>query len=283
MNLPFSKQKSCLKVNVKGYASIIANEGGLYMTYTVITGASSGIGFETAVTFANEGKNLILVARRKEKLEALKEEIHEINPELDVIVRVIDLSDNEQVYSLYENLKEFDIDTWINNAGFGNFDAVGDQDLPKIETMLRLNNEALTILSTLYVRDYADIEGTQLINVSSGGGYTIVADAVTYCATKFFVSAFTEGLAQELEGKGAKLKAKVLAPAATETEFAERSLDVDEFNYEQAIPKYHTAKEMAGFMLDLYNSDNVVGIVDGNTYEFSLRDPIYPYASRTSN
>ncbi|WP_270181043.1 SDR family NAD(P)-dependent oxidoreductase [Alkalihalobacillus sp. CinArs1] len=253
------------------------------MTYTVITGASSGIGYETALTFAEEGKNLILVARREEKLEALKKEIQNINSELDVVVRVADLSINEQVYNLYENLKEYEIDTWINNAGFGNFDSVGDQDLPKIETMLRLNNEALTILSSLYVRDYADKEGTQLINVSSGGGYTIVADAVTYCATKFFVSAFTEGLAQELEGKGAKLKAKVLAPAATETEFAERSLDVDEFSYEQAVPQYHTAKEMAAFMLDLYKSDKVVGIVDGYTYEFSLRDPIYPYASRAAD
>ena len=74
--------------------------------------------------------------------------------------------------------------------------------------MLHLNIEALTILSSLFVRDYENVEGTQLINVSSGGGYTIVADAVTYCATKFYVSAFTEGLSQELKGRGAKMQAK---------------------------------------------------------------------------
>lgn len=71
--------------------------------------------------------------------------------------------------------------------------------------MLHLNIEALTVLSSLYVRDYTDVEGTQIINISSGGGYLIVADAVTYCATKFYVSAFTEGLAQELKGKGAAM------------------------------------------------------------------------------
>ncbi|WP_226585265.1 SDR family NAD(P)-dependent oxidoreductase [Halobacillus litoralis] len=253
------------------------------MKYTVITGASSGIGYETALAFASKGKNLILTARREEKLKKLKEEIHKINDEVNVEIHLADLSINHEVYDLYESLKEYSIETWINNAGFGNFDSVGDQNLKKIESMLRLNNEALTILSTLYVRDYSDVEGAQLINVSSGGGYTVVADAVTYCATKFFVSAFTEGLAQELQSKGAQLKAKVLAPAATETEFAERSLDVESFSYNESVPQYHTAKEMADFMMDLYDSDQVVGIVDGQSYEFNLRRPIYPYADRSRN
>ena len=221
-----------------------------------------------------------MAARRTAKLEELKNEVHKINADLDVIIREADLSLNENVYAFYESLENIEIETFINNAGFGNFDPVGKQKLPKIETMLRLNNEALTILSSLFVRDYANVEGTQLINVSSGGGYTIVADAVTYCATKFFVSAFTEGLAQELQGQGAKMQAKVLAPAATETEFANRSMDVDNFEYEGTVPQYHTAKEMADFMLDLYDSNQVVGIVDGNTYEFQLKNPIYPYVAR---
>ncbi|MEK3790022.1 SDR family NAD(P)-dependent oxidoreductase [Paenibacillus sp. FSL K6-1230] len=253
------------------------------MKYTVITGASSGIGYESALAFAARGKNLIIAARRTEELEQLKATVADMNPELDVIIRTVDLSVTANVHEFYEGLRDYQIETWINNAGFGNFASVGEQKLDKIETMLHLNIEALTVLSSLYVRDYAEVEGTQLINVSSGGGYVIVADAVTYCATKFYVSAFTEGLAQELRGKGAALQAKVLAPAATETEFAQRSLDVDEFQYKGSIPKYHTAREMAGFMLDLYDSQQVVGIVDGTTYEFQLRDPLYPYVSRMRN
>jgi uncharacterized protein len=249
--------------------------------YTVITGASSGIGYETALAFAARGKNLVIVARRTEELEKLKTEIVKVNAELDVVIKTVDLSNTKNAYTLYEDLKEYEIETWINNAGFGNFASVGDQNLTKIETMLNLNIEALTILTSLYVRDYSTAEGTQLINVSSGGGYTIIGNAITYCASKFYVSAFTEGLAHELKEKGASMQAKVLAPAATETEFAKVSNDLEEnVKFEGLLPKYHTAKEMAGFMLDLYDSEKVVGIVDGLTYEFQLKDPIYPYAVR---
>ncbi|MFE6707625.1 SDR family NAD(P)-dependent oxidoreductase [Bacillus thuringiensis] len=251
------------------------------MKYTVITGASSGIGYETALALAARGKNLIIAARRTEELEKLKSKVAEMNPDLDVVIRTVDLSVTANAYEFYESLRNYQIETWINNAGFGNFASVGEQNLNKIETMIHLNIEALTILSTLYVRDYAEVEGTQLINISSGGGDLIIDDSVTYCASKFYVSAFTEGLAQELKEKGAAMQGKVLAPAATETEFAKRSLDTDEFQYEGVVPKFHTAKEMAGFMLELYDSEKVVGIVNGETYEFQLRDPIFPYVTRT--
>ncbi|HHT7237272.1 MULTISPECIES: SDR family NAD(P)-dependent oxidoreductase [Bacillus cereus group] len=253
------------------------------MKYTVITGASSGIGYETALAFAARGKNLIIAARRTEELEKLKSKVADINVDLDVVIRTVDLSVTTNVYAFYESLQDYQIETWINNAGFGNFASVGEQNLNKIETMLHLNIEALTLLSSLYVRDYSDVKETQIINISSGGGYRIVADAVTYCATKFYVSAFTEGLAQELKGKGAAMQAKVLAPAATETEFAKRSYDVDNFEYDGIVPKFHTAEQMAGFLLDLYDSEKVVGIVNGETYDFELRDPIYPYVTRTRN
>ncbi|PAF38537.1 oxidoreductase [Terribacillus saccharophilus] len=245
------------------------------MKYTVITGASSGIGYETALAFAARGKNLIIVARRLDKLEELKTAIQNINPELDVIIRTVDLSVTEQAYNLYNNLKGYEIETWINNAGLGESAFVADQNLSKVETMLRVNIESLTILSTLFVRDFAEKEGTQLINVSSALGYAIAVGTVTYSASKYYVSAFTEGLAKELELKGAKLKAKVLAPAMTETEFAKNATDLDSFNYKENLPMYHTAKQVAGFMMEIYDSNAVVGVVDQN-YEFKIRDQIYP-------
>ncbi|WP_409340511.1 SDR family NAD(P)-dependent oxidoreductase [Paenibacillus sp. MBLB4367] len=253
------------------------------MKYTVITGASSGIGYETALAFAARGKNLIIAARRTAELEKLKSKVANLNQDLDVVIRTVDLSVTANVYEFYESLQNYQIETWINNAGFGNFASVGEQNVKRMETMLRLHIEALTVLSTLYVRDYADVEGTQIINISSGGGYQIVGNAVTYCASKFYVSAFTEGLAQELKEKGSPMQVKVLAPASTETEFIKNALDLDEFHYEGVVPNYHTAKEMAGFMLDLYDSKEVVGIVNGKTYEFELRGPIYPYVARTRN
>lgn len=248
------------------------------MKYTVITGASSGIGYETAKLLAEKGKSLVLVARRTKELESLRDEIKSISPDSDVLIESIDLSYSENVYALYESLTNLDIETWINNAGFGDFDLIQDVDLGKIEKMLRLNIEALTVLSSLYVRDYHDVEGAQLLNVSSAGGYRIVPNAVTYCATKFYVSAYTEGLAQELIHNDAKLRAKVLAPAATETEFADRSRDQEGFDYSQNVPKYHTAREMAEFLYQLLESDQIVGIVNHEDYSFNLRGPIKPYA-----
>ena len=247
------------------------------MKYTVITGASTGIGYEAALAFAWKNKNLIIVARSKEKLEQLEKEIKKISPDSDVIIKVSDLSVSENVYKLYDDLKKYTLETWVNNAGFGNTGLVKDQNLEKIETMLHLNIEALTILSTLFVKDYSDAEGSQLINVSSVGGYSVVDKNVTYSATKFYVSAFTEGLAQELKKRGAKIKVKVLAPAATETEFANTALGTDDFDYENSSPKYHTAKEMADFLLNLYDSDKILGIVDVQTYEFKLSDPVFQF------
>ena len=156
---------------------------------------------------AERGKNLIITARRKNNLERLKWEILEKRLDLDIVIRSTGLSVPENAHQFYEGLRGYEIEAWVNNAGFGNYDSVADQDLNKISRMLNLNIGALTILSSLYVRDYKDVEGTQLINISSAGGYTIVPTAVTYCAAKFYVSTFTEGLAWELKETGAKMRA----------------------------------------------------------------------------
>lgn len=251
--------------------------------FTLITGASSGIGYATAIAFALRGKNLILVARRKEPMENLKKEILRSHPTLEIIIKVCDLSITANVHQLYDDLKEYSIETWVNNAGFGNYSSVSQQDLNHIETMLRLNMEALTILSSLYVRDYHDTEGAQLINISSRGGYVVVPNAVTYCATKFYVSAFTEGLAQELKAAQAKLQAKVFAPAATETEFGKVANHVDEYDYRQRFGNYHTSTQAAQFILQLYDSEQTVGTVNAETFEFSLENPIFSYSGNSSH
>lgn len=246
------------------------------MSYVVITGASSGIGYESALAFAKRDKDLILVARREQRLEDLKSTISEINPAIDVVVLTADLSNREQVYDLYERTQGYELETWINNAGVGDFAPIAEQELSKVENMLLLNNVALTILSSLFVRDYSSKEGTQLINVSSDGGYTVVDNFVTYCATKFFVSAFTEGLAHEQQAKGDPMKVKVLAPAVTETEFGYKAMGIEDLS---DFPQTHTAEEVAQFMLDLYDSDKVVGLVDG-TNQFELKDPLHTYITK---
>ena len=179
---------------------------------------------------------------------------------------------------VYHEVKGLSLRTWINNAGFGSYGAIGAQDLGKIRQMIHLNIEALTMFSSLFVRDFADTDGTQLINISSVGGYLIVPSVVTYCATKFYVSAFTEGLAQELAARGAKLRAKLLAPAATQTEFGAVANDNPAYDYDRAFGTYHTSAQMAEFLLALYDSDAVLGIVDRETLAFRLTAPQLPYA-----
>lgn len=251
--------------------------------YTVITGASSGIGYETAKAFAARGKNLILAARRQGNLETLKKDILKEHPEVNIVIKPIDLSQPENVYQLYAKLKKYQIETWINNAGFGNYAAVAEQDLKKIEAMLCLNITAVTLLSSLFVRDYKDTDGTQLLNISSCGGYTIVPTAVTYCAAKFYVSAFTEGLARELTETGAKMKAKVLAPAATKTDFGKVANNVESYDYDKLFSSYHTSRQMAAFLLQLYDSGFPVGIVDRETFTFKLSAPLFSYAGNSAH
>ena len=251
--------------------------------YTVITGASSGIGCETAKAFAGHGSNLILTARRKDKLETLRQEILTFYPTLDVVVQAADLSVPQNVFRLYEDVKSYPLQTWINNAGFGNYDSVSHQNLWKISQMLHLNVEALTILSSLFVRDFKNTEKAQLINVSSCGGYTIVPNAVTYCAAKFYVSAFTEGLSWELKTAHAKMQAKVLAPAATKTEFGKVANDVAEYDYDKLFGTYHTSAQIAAFLLDLYDNDKVVGLVDRENFSFHLCEPQFQYAGNSQH
>ncbi len=249
--------------------------------YVLITGASSGIGMEAAKLFANRDFNLILVARRIENLNNIKNDILSSNKQIDIVNIQCDLSIAENAYKLFDEVSKYDLIALINNAGFGNFAPIADQKLDKIQSMLHLNIESLTILSTLFTNKYANAENTQLINVSSVGGYGITGNAVTYCATKFYVSAFTEGLSQELKLANAKMQAKVLAPAATETEFADVSLGTKGFDYKKSTPKFHTAKEMAEFLLQLFDSNKTLGIVNRETYDFILQDSIYPFHNRT--
>lgn len=251
--------------------------------YTVITGASAGIGYEAAKAFAGRGKNLVLVARRQANLQRLKQEILAAHPLLDIVIKATDLSVSKNVHSLYAELAGYPLETWVNNAGFGHYGAVAEQNVHNIEAMLGVNVTALTLLSALFTRDYQHVDHAQLINVSSRGGYTIVPTAVTYCAAKFYVSAFTEGLAWELQAAGAKMQAKVLAPAATQTEFGKTANDVDEYDYNQAFGRYHTAREMAGFLLQLYDSHHVVGIVDAETFTFDLKAPMFAYSGNAAN
>ena len=243
--------------------------------YVMITGASSGIGLETARKMARRGKNLILVARRQEKLKEIKNELKSKYISIDIVVKEFDLTDTDKIRDLWESLAKFDIEALINNAGIGMYSLVENQSYEKTQMLIKLNVEALVLLTTLFVNKYSAVAGTQVINISSSGGYTIVPTATTYCASKFFVSSFTEGLALELRENGAKMQAKVLAPSATETEFGKLANNVNEYDYDKVFSRYHTAKQVATFLMTLYDGNAIVGFVNRDTFEFEMGDNFF--------
>ncbi|MEN5173928.1 SDR family NAD(P)-dependent oxidoreductase [Acinetobacter higginsii] len=245
------------------------------MKTALITGASAGIGKALADQFAQHGFNLILVARRSEALEQIKQDL-ENRYSIQVENQIFDLAVSGQTAALYDTVKHHKIDVMINNAGFGDYDLAWDADLNKVMNMVDLNVRALTDLSLRYIKDYVD-EDAVLINVSSVGGYAEVDVAIPYCATKFYVSSFTEGIDFSLRTQGKKLRAKVLAPAGTQSEFhtvaaVGSGIDINQL-YKGAV--LMTAEQLAESAYQLYLSDKTVGIVNPNN-EFELKDAIFP-------
>lgn len=242
------------------------------MKYTLITGASSGIGKATAITFAAKGKNLILVARRKQHLEQLKSDLTS-KYDIDVVVKPFDLSDLQQVYQLYEECKMFDIEVWVNNAGLGLQSKITDQDIDKVMNILRVNIEALTVLSTLFVQDNKDKDAT-IINVSSTAGYGITSRLPIYSCSKLYISAFTEALYWELKNLNLPMCAKVMAAGSTISEFeitaSGKPLDLNHF-------KGNTSEEVGDFIYQLYKSDKALGYVEEENYTLVLSDPKLPH------
>lgn len=195
----------------------------------LITGASSGIGYELSKCFAAEGYNLILVARREERLQALKEYINaEFNVQAEYIVK--DLSKPESANELYietiELLKKSHIekiDVLINNAGVGDLTEFRDSNLEKIETMINLNILSLTKLSRLFINDICSSEDGALINIASTAAFQAIPCMAVYAATKSFVLSFTEAISEEIKSQQLKTKIICICPGITESEFQVRA------------------------------------------------------------
>lgn len=249
------------------------------MKYTVITGASSGIGYATALNFARQGKNLILIARSEDKLDFLKNEIQQINKNVDIKNFTFDLSDSRLLHEkVIPILERFEIDTLINNAGFGIAGNILNSELDAIEKMIELDVKTLVSLSIWFVEKYKNKENKKLLNISSTAGYNINTRAVLYAASKNFVATFTEGLSKELKKGNFPLQAKILAPYATETNFAKTSLGINDFSYKDNYQRYHTPEQMAEFIYTLLQSNQTVGKINATTMELELSGPLLDWS-----
>ena len=188
------------------------------MNYTLITGASSGIGYEMAKIFGKNNHNLILVARDEGKMNSLKQELtSKYNIDIQIIVK--DLTAENAIDEIYEETKlnEYNVEILVNNAGFGDQSAFLDSDYNKQENMIKLNILALMKLSYLYGNDMKKNKYERILNLSSVAAFMSGPYMSIYYASKAFVLSFSESMAEELKGTGVTVTC--LCPGPTKTNF----------------------------------------------------------------
>lgn len=185
--------------------------------YALITGASSGIGREMAILLARRGYNLILAARREDRLEELKNDlIKKYNRK--VLAEPCDLSVAEHCISLFEKYRKYPVTVLINNAGFGKVGSFTDIPLKTDLAMIKTNITAVHILTKLY----ADHMKTgRILNVASMAAFSPGPVLTTYSATKSYIFNLSLAVNYELKRKQKNVHITTLCPGPVTTEFNE--------------------------------------------------------------
>ena len=188
----------------------------------LITGASSGLGVEVARLAAQEGYDVILVARRAEQLTALGEQLKQAHGVAAHPI-ALDLSDPAAPQRLFDEVTKrgLAVDVLVNNAGFGSNGAFLALPLEREAEMVQVNVQAVLKLCWLFGRGMRERKRGHILNIASTAGFQAGPYMATYYATKSFVLLFSEALHHELRQSGVTVTAH--CPGATETGFAKTS------------------------------------------------------------
>ena len=184
----------------------------------LITGASSGIGYEMAKYLASMDCELILVGRNKERLEEIQKELN-VSSQLVLL----DLSDTTKVKELYVIMKNEKIDILINNAGFGDFGKFYETDVNKELDMINTNVVAVHLLTKLFLRDMKKRDSGYILNVASIAAFGPGPLMATYYATKAYVNNLTEAIYEELRREKSNVHISSLCPGPTASKFFDRA------------------------------------------------------------
>ena len=236
LHLKYKKKKEIVKKAnslffVEYPKKILYNEYGDTML-ALITGASSGIGRDMARVLSEMGYDLILVARRKTKLQALKKEL---NTNVECIV--MDISTTFNCMELYQEVKDKDIDIVINNAGFGLFGEFSDTNLDKELDMIDLNIKAYHILTKLFLKDFVKRDYGRILNVASMAGFMPGPYMATYYATKNYIVSLSLAIYEELKRDKSNVKISIFCPGPVNTNFnnvADVKFNISSLNSEYA-------------------------------------------------
>lgn len=184
----------------------------------LITGASSGLGRDMARILSKKGYDLILVARRENRMIELKDEL-----DTDVEIICKDLSVEQECFELYEQVKGEDIDIVINNAGFGIFGETAYTDMQKELDMLNLNCRAVLILTKLFLKDFKEKDSGYILNIASIAAFMSGPLMNCYYATKGFVLKYTQAINEELRQCKSNVYVGVLCSGPIRTEFLDKA------------------------------------------------------------
>ena len=188
----------------------------------LITGATTGIGYELAKLFAKDKYELIIIARNETKLsETASFLIKDYNVKVKFIPK--DLSMQDSAKEIFDELKKenISIDMLVNNAGFGDQGAFADSDMKNDIDMISLNITSLVILNRLFLDDMLKRNSGKILNVASTAAFQSGPFMAVYYATKAFVLSFSEAVSEELTGTNVTVSC--LCPGPTETEFQNRA------------------------------------------------------------
>lgn len=192
------------------------------MSYTLITGASSGIGYKLAELFAQNNKSLILVARDKSRLQNIKQSF-EKKFKVEVICLSLDLTNDNDVDYLFKYVEENNliVDNLINNAGIGSFGNFNEIDKDIDMDLIRLNVYTPTKLMKLFLPKFIERNSGGILNVSSTAAFGIGPGMATYYATKSYLLQLSESISYEL--KGTNVTVSTFCPGPVDTDFQRKA------------------------------------------------------------
>jgi short-subunit dehydrogenase len=228
----------------------------------LITGASSGIGKQAAIDFADNGaKTIVLVSRSKTKLEELKEMLYQ-NSTSESLVYSCDVSSKAEVITMGKELlgRLGHVDILVNNAGIGLYDKVQDQSIEEMESITFTNYLGMVYCTKVFLESMVYKGTGHIVNVASVAASFGVAGLAAYCASKYAILGFSEALWHELHGTGVGIT--VVSPIGVKTNF---------FNHESFA---HRIPNYTGFMLEPETVSKAI-VAAANSSRLEIMIPFY--------
>ena len=224
----------------------------------LITGATSGIGYEFSKLFHERGEDLVLVARNRDRLEELKKQWSSNGRSVHVIQQDLSLPDSaKKVFSLCGEM-HVTVDVLVNNAGFGLFGEHVHLSDAEVEQMLMLNITSLTLLCRYFGEQMKQRGRGAILNIASTAAYQPVPGFAAYAASKSFVLHFSEALSKELEDHGVTVSC--LSPGNTDTAFFNRAGIGNTSEGFFSMKTRHSAADTARYGIELLQRGKLSGI-----------------------